>query len=363
MASIKDVAKRAGVSISTVSNVINKSKYVSPELTEKVNQAVLNMQYEADPVARNMKTGKTKTIGIITADLCGLFYPYVIKGIYEIANLKGYSVTIFDTNTAYNQENVCVRELECFKKLVSNRVDGIIFASAVPEKQAKEFLRDVREKACGYKQTPLVSIERDFSAHNIDSVFSDNVEGARKAVTHLLECGCERICHIAGPKQAKMVQDRIEGYRSTMKEHNLDFAEEKMVQYGDYTHQSGYIAMERLLRSNPRLDGVFVANDQMAIGALKALVSHGKRVPQDVKIVGFDNVFISSMVEVPLSTIHIRKRHMGLHAARRLFKKIEEEEMGHPQKEKAICEELETRLVVRRSSVFDATEDWILSDW
>ena len=135
MSGIKDVAKRAGVSISTVSNVLNKSKYVSPELKERVEEAVEALSYEVDPIARSMKNNRTVIIGVITEDMCGVFYPYVVKGINSVAVEKGYQLVICDTQTAYGGKGGMQRERDVFRKLISSRVDGIIFATMVPDEE------------------------------------------------------------------------------------------------------------------------------------------------------------------------------------------------------------------------------------
>ena len=359
MASIKEVAKRAGVSIATVSNVLNNTKFVSDDLRIKVNIAVQELGYEADPIARHMKTKQTKTIGVITADMCGLFYPYVVKGIYETINKKGYNFIISDTNSINDRMGSFERETINFRKLISNRVDGIIFASTVAESVERSYLKEMKKLANAHKKIALVSIERDFSKYGIDSVFSDSVAGAQMATNHLIEIGCKRIGHITGPIYAKVAQDRLYGYKNAMEHAGFHVDEDTMVTYGDYTHQSGYIALKELLVVMPDIDGVYVANDQMAVGVLKALSECGKKVPDDVKVIGYDNVFISSIVEPSLSTINIRKRQIGVEAARILLEKIENPDAD--QTTSVI--EMKTRLVVRRSTVRNAPEDWILSDW
>ena len=151
--------------------------------------------------------------------------------------------------------------------------------------------------------------------------------------------------------------DRALGYRKAMAEAGLS-VDDSMVAEGDYSHQSGYAAMKELLKSMPGIDGVFSGNDQMAVGALKALREHHKKVPEEIKIIGYDDVFISSVVEPALSTIHIRKKHAGIETAKILFDRIENEE-----NKEVIRMKMESRLVVRKSTVKDAPEDWILSDW
>lgn len=359
MSSIKDVAKRAGVSISTVSNVLNNTKYVSDTLKRKVMIAVEELHYEVDPVARNMKSKKTKTIGVITEDVCGLFYPYVVKGICEIANQKGYNVIICDNDGTYGQCDALDKEKANFKQLISNKVDGIIFVSAISEQQASIYIKSIQKMAMANKKIPLVSVERDFSKWGIDSVYVDGKESAKKAVNHLIDCGCKKIGHITGPISLNIATVRVEGYVEAVQEAGLLVDEDMMIVYGNYTHQSGYQGMKLLLELVPDLDGVFCANDQMAVGAMKALKEEKIKIPEDIKVAGYDNVFISSILEPSLTTIHVKKKHMGLNAARLLFERIENIE---GQKEVQGIQ-METRLVVRKSTQKDAEEDWILADW
>lgn len=359
MAGIKEVAKRAGVSISTVSNVLNNSKFVSPDLQIKVEKAVQELSYKPNPAARSMKKKETGMIGIITADMCGLFYPYLVKGICSVANEKGYEILISDTKGLNGEAGALEREYDKFKNMVTNCVDGIIFASVVPVNSAESYAEKLLDLAEHDKHIPLVSIERDFSKFGIDSVYFDGCEGAKAAVEHLLDCGCKKIGHITGPLFMSMAYDRTVGYKESMKEAGLEVDKNRMIAEGDYSHQSGYAAMKELLISMPEIDGVFCSNDQMAVGALKALLEVHKKVPEEIKIIGYDDVFISSMVEPELSTIHIRKKHAGIETAKILFDKIENPQVQTPP----IGLKMESRLVVRKSTMLDASGDWILAEW
>jgi DNA-binding LacI/PurR family transcriptional regulator len=359
MASIKDVAKRAGVSISTVSNVLNGTKYVSETLKKQVNIAAQELNYEADPIARNMKIKQTKTIGVITADMCGLFYPYVVKGIYERLSNFGYNVMICDTNGVNDSAGSMERERQNFKKLISSRVDGIIFATTVIDPMAKYHFEQVKKMAKTHKNIPLVAIEHNLSQYGIDSVSSNYFEGAKLATKHLIECGCKNIGHVTGPIYSPIALDRLEGYMIALTEANLQVDAIRNVANGVYTHQSGYSGMKELLEKMPNLDGVFLANDQMACGALKALSELGKKVPEEIKVIGYDDVFISSIIEPSLSTVHTRKKHIGIEAAKILLDKID-----NPETDRAVISvELENKLVIRKSTDSKAASDWILSDW
>jgi DNA-binding LacI/PurR family transcriptional regulator len=360
MVTIHDVAKRAGVSISTVSNVLNKNKFVSDDLIRRVNAAVQELKYSANPIAQKMKIKYTNTIGIITADICGLFYPYVLKGMYDVLNTRGYRLNILDSEGSHDNLGSIKKFQESISDLVRDRVDGIVFASTVPEEIEAGIIRDVMGLPSFSKNTGFVCIEKNLSKYGIDSVYADSEAGAEMAVTHLIEIGCRRIGHITGPFFVTIAQDRVRGYKKVMKHQGLEVDDERMIARGDYTHKSGYMAMKELLRKMPDIDGVFAANDQMSVGALKALFEAGKRVPQDVKMIGYDDVFIASVLDPPLSTIHVQKYRMGKNAAELLLTQLEEDK--EPSSQGTVIE-LESKLVIRKSTVKNAPDDWILVDW
>jgi LacI family transcriptional regulator len=359
MVTIIDVAKRAGVSISTVSNVINKNKYVSEELVRRVNAAVQELEYSANPIAQKMKFKHTKTIGVITADLCGLFYPYILKGMYDVLNSKGYRLIVMDSEGIHDHFGSIKKLQEGITSLIQDRVDGIVFSSIVPEEMEASIIYDVMKIPSLKKNTGFVCVEKDLSKYGIDSVYADSVRGAEIAVSHLIDIGCRHIGHITGPIFFTIAQDRIIGYKNAMKRNGFEVDDARMIANGDYTHKSGYLAMKQLLQKMPGIDGVFTANDQMSVGALKALSEAGKRIPEDVKIIGYDDVFISSVLEPSLSTIHIQKHFMGKRAAELLLKQIEHTE----NTQQGVTVEIEPTLVIRRSTVKNAPDDWILVDW
>lgn len=362
MSRIFDVAERAGVSISTVSNVLNKTKYVSPALVARVEQAVAELSYEVNPIARSMKNKKTGIIGVITEDMCGVFYPYVVRGIHAVATEKGHQVLICDTQGMTGNAEAFEREKKLFDKLIASRVDGIIFISSVPRQDSERYFAEMKKHSNkNGKNIPLVSLERDFTDSGIDSIIFDGYHNARLAVQHLIDVGCRNICHITGPVGMDIIEERERGFTDALRENNIPFDARTMRAYGDFTHQSGYIAMQTLLNQVPELDGVFCDNDQMAVGALKVLKKAGKKVPEEIKLIGYDDVFLASLVEPPLSTIHIQKRHAGIEAAQILFSRIESEEEVTPQN--AIGHRMAGALVVRQSTVAGAPEDWDLVEW
>lgn len=360
MNGIKDVAKLAGVSISTVSNVLNKTKYVSPELAERVIRAAKELHYEADPIARSMKNSRSKIIGVLVEDMCGMFYPYIVRGINSVAHEHGYQTMVCDAQGAYGDLEAVELEEKLFERLFANRVDGVIFSSTVPDNHKEKYFERLMKKANQYKRTPMVSLERNFSNIGIDSVWFDSMGNSKMAVQHLIDCGCKKIAHIAGPSSFQIAKERIRGYEECLRENHLDYNEETMIMKGDYSHQSGYLSMQRILWREPDVDGVFCANDQMAIGAVKYLKEMGKRIPEDVRLIGYDDVFVSSIMSPPISSIHIQKRHAGIEAAKLLIKRIEENANDSFKP----CEiRMDAKLVVRKSTMANATEDWLLNEW
>lgn len=345
--------------------MLNKSKYVSDDLINRVYKSVNELNYIKDSVASNMKRGYTKTIGVITSDICGLFYPYVLKGIYEIINKYGYSLTIYDSHVIKDEDSI-KKEEESFKHLLSNKVDGIIFVSSISKNKENSYLKKLVKEANMLKKTPLVSLERDFSQYGIDSVFYDNIKTAEMAINHLIKYECKKIAFIGGPIGEQLPEERKQGYLKTMRRNGLS-VNKNMIVNGDYTHNSGYNAMNHLLDKNKYIDGVYAANDQMAIGALKAMKERKIKIPEEIKLIGTDDVFVTSIVECPISTVHIRKRYMGKRAAQILLQRIDEikkeESNKKIVKENIISEQMEIKLIIRKSTDSAHKEQMVFVDW
>lgn len=353
---ITKVAQKAGVSISTVSNVLNNSRYVSPDVAQRVQRIARELGYEPNPIAKRMKNAKSHIIGVVVNDLYGVFTQYILKGINEIAAESGYTIIAsgIKMNGATSQE----REMNMLQQYVNSNVDGIILSSSARDSSDKEHCERIIELANKFKYTPVVSLERDYTPYGIDSVFFDGYSNARIAVKHLVDCGCKNICHISGPSGTQNAGERINGYRAVLDENGIPF-KSSMIATGDYSHRGGYLAMKQLLDNNQSIDGVFCANDQMGVGALMIIKEYGRVVPDDIKVIGYDDIFVSSILEPSLSTIHIAKHHAGNDAARIVIDRINSKDSGIPPHRIL----LEGRLVVRKSTVATAADDWILTDW
>ena len=351
MPGIKDVAARAGVSIATVSNVINGTRRVSEPLRQRVLTAVDALGYAVDPGASQMKKPHNHTIGLITTRITSLFYPYVIDGINQVIDTAGYDLVLFDTR------NDPEREFSYIRRLAQTRVGGIILDTSQSKDDATYFINLSGLSRRGYR-IPVISLELDLSRYGLDSVFVDGAEGGDLAPEHLIQCQCRKLAHIAGPLSSSLSQDRLLGFRRALARAGLAY-DQRQVVAGDFSQASGYQAMRRLLAAVQDIDGIFAANDQMAAGACYAILERGLQIPGDIRVIGYDNTFISSVVRPSISTIDVPKTEMGRQAATCLLDRIEKSVLsGTPR---AI--RLQAALVIRESTDREAYPDWALSDW
>ncbi|SFH55078.1 transcriptional regulator, LacI family [Tindallia magadiensis] len=309
---IKDVAQKAGVSISTVSRVINSSKPVKQKTKDKVLDAIEELGYRPNAIARSLKVKHTKSIGIMTPDIANQFYPEVVRGIEDVANMYEYS--IFLCNTDLNEE----KELQYFAELEEKQIDGLIFLGNHVSKE----LRNEMESA----DIPVVLIGG--KATGIPSVTINNEKAAKDAVDFLLNRNHRRIGIITGKmKDPMMGQARLKGYQKALEEKGIEVKEELVIE-GGYRYKSGYDGAKRLMALKVPPTAIFVCSDEMAIGACRAILEDGHEIPKDVAIVGFDNVDISGKVYPSLSTIGQPMYEMGAIAMRLLTKILHNESIG-----------------------------------
>lgn len=352
MATIRDVAKAAGVSTATVSYVINGTKHISPETSSRVNDAILALGYHVNAIAKSLKQRQTHRIAVITTDVCGQFFPYVIKGITNVAETKGYSVSLY--NSTYNVK----REQKCLEDIISNQFDGILMDSVVNTQQIPQYAESLRRLFGNGvdKYIPITMMERDFSEYGFDSVCVNIYEGARSAMEHLWDMGCRRIAFISPPPS---FDERIRAYHDVLTEHGVTLVPE-LIEVGDFSHASGYACMKAILARGIPLDGVFSGNDEMAVGVYPALQEAGHSIPDQVRVIGFDDIFLCSAIQPTLSSIHVEKEAMGSAAMQNLCQRVEGTLQGAP-----VRIELPCRLVVRNSTDPNAvpSQDWIISTW
>lgn len=345
--SIKDVARHSGTSISTVSNVLNKRHKVSDELAERVLRSVEELGYVVNPVASSLKSHKTGVIGVIITDINCIFFPPMLKGICNVLSAAGYTVSLYDSRQSPERE---ISDIELLNNMMA---EGVILDS-VAAAAKRAYFEELGRKSNG--RMPIVCVENDLSPWGFDSVMIDNRAGAHTAVRHLIEMGCRRIVHISNSNASMIAKDRRDGYWDALKDAGIS-RDPTLLCEGDFSPQSGYKAMSKVIRSGISFDGVFAANDQMAIGALRALDAAGMSVPGDVKIVGYDNTFVSSLVNPSLTTISVPGYEMGTVAAQLLL-----DRMNNPRLP-VHRELLEYELLIRRSTVASAKTSWDMTYW
>lgn len=297
------VAEACGVSPSTVSRILNGTAIVSEEKRAAVDRAIAELGFVPNPIARGLAGGRTMSVGVITQVIDSPFYGVALRGIEEELDPLGYSPLFVSGH--WNAEH----EKRCFDTLMARRVDGlIVLTGRLSNATLKNFA----------KQVPIVITGRELKAPNLYSLDFDNYQGARLATEHLLERGHRDIAHIAGDQLHPDAIERLRGYRDALEAAGVPFRE-SLVLPGMYFEESGREMVERLLASGQRFTAIFAANDQMAFGAAVALHERGLRVPDDVSLVGFDDLAPAAHVVPPLTTVHQAGRELGRAAARALL--------------------------------------------
>jgi LacI family transcriptional regulator len=327
---IKDIAKEANVSVTTVSRVLNGKPDVSEETKNKIQRIIRIMGYQPNGIARGLVLQKTYTIGLIIPDISNPFFPEVARGIEDKAKETGYSVIFCNT------DNHSEWERDSINLLKSKQVDGIILSLSMAN---SGILKQLEKE--GF---PVVQIDRLVSDSNYPAVIVDNVLSAFNAVNYLIKQGHTRIAHLTGALSTRTGQDRLEGYKKALLENGIGF-NEKWILEGDYSKEAGYLQAKCLLKQADRPTALFAANDLMAIGAYEAIYDQGLSIPDEISIVGHDDIDIASLVRPGLTTMRQPKYKIGQRAAQILINMVEKSEILTGKK--VI---LQTELVERNSS-------------
>ncbi|HBF41635.1 MAG TPA: LacI family transcriptional regulator [Anaerolineaceae bacterium] len=314
---IKDVAQAAGVSTTTVSHVVNNTRHVDPDTRQRVIQSMDSMGYHPNFLARSLRRGVSKTIGLIVPDAANLFFAEVARKIEDYGFQQGYSVILG------NSDNNPEKQTSYVNSLMAKRVDGMIFISSGGEE--KDLARLLKN------QVPVVVADRDVPLELADVVLVDNERGGYDATRHLIELGHQRIACITGPHDLSPSMQRIQGYLRALQEFNLEVNPD-YITAGDFQFRGGGQAMDRLLKCFPRPDAVFVFNDMMAIGAMNAIREAGLEIPRDISVVGFDDIELSSVITPALTTIAQPFDDIARHATRLLVERMEGSRPGENQR-------------------------------
>jgi LacI family transcriptional regulator len=325
MATIKDVARIAGVSVATVSRVFNDSSLVSEPTRDRVRGIAARLNYWPNGVARSLITSRTHAIGVLLPDLFGEFFSEVIRGIDRSARKLGQHLLLSSSHSATDELIAALRTMR-------GRIDGLIVMA--PDVDASSAIQ-----ASGV-DFPLVLIDPGLGGVDCDTISIANYEGARAIVRHLQSLGHRRIATITGPERNIDAQQRLEGYRSALRAQDGAWDPDLEIP-GDFSEPSGFAATERLLALAPRPTAVFAANDYMAIGVMGGLSDAGIDVPDGMAVTGFDDIAMSRYLNPPLTTVHVDAYRLGERAVERLLKVD-----GTRRSRREV---LPTTLVIRRS--------------
>jgi LacI family transcriptional regulator, galactose operon repressor len=326
---VSDVARLAGVSPKTVSNVVNSPAAVSPARRKRVEDAIEAIGYRPNLAARALRTRRSQTLGIIVPTITNPHYPEVVRGAQDVADERGYAVILGNSDGRASREDAFLR------LMIEQRVDGIIFQSRQPDPDAVAAVRRA--------SIPLVLITARPVLPDCDRVSTDDESGAYQATRHLVEQGHRRIAHLAGASTLPLGVNRRNGYERALREAGIAFDGHLNVET-QLDRASGRAAILHLIDSGIDFSGVFAANDLVAFGALDALRRSGRGVPGDVSLVGFDDVAEATEVDPPLTTVNNAPYPIGTHAAELLFRRI----AGDTSPARSVV--LTTDLVVRQST-------------
>lgn len=332
MATIKDVAKMAGVSTTTVSHVINKTRFVAKETEEAVRLAIKTLRYSPSAVARSLKVNTTKSIGMIVTTSEAPYFAEIIHAVEEHCYRQGYS--LFLCNTQNNPEKI-KNHLEMLAK---KRVDGLLV-------MCSEYTQSSLDLLSSFHDLPMVVMDWGPDSTDTDVIEDNSFTGGYLATKHLIDCGHKKIGLIAGELSKTTAKTRYNGFVKAMEEAGLAINEDWIME-GFFEPEDGYECMNKILIQKELPTAVFCCNDVMALGAISAITEKGLRVPDDISIIGYDNIHSSRFYAPPLTTIHQSKSRLGAQAIHLLFERISHKNQQITQYSRI---DIHPELVIRKS--------------
>ena len=303
---IYDIANQLNISPATVSRGLKDHPAISKKTKKKIFELAEKIGYRSNHFARNLRNQKTHTIGVIVPKLNSHFMSSVIAGIEHVANHEGYHLIISQSSESSE------KEAGNTKTMFNNRIDGLLVSLAYDTKELSHFNSFFK------KNIPVIFFDRIMEHQNSTNILINNHQAAYEATQHLIEQGCKRIVHITAPPQQNVYVDRLQGYKQALADHKIKFKEEYVI-IGNLSMEAGAEAAEAIMQMNVLPDGVFVANDNCAVGCMLALKQKGMKIPDDIAFVGFNNDPVAMVVEPNLSTINYPGYEMGQAAARHLI--------------------------------------------
>ena len=329
MPTITDVAREARVSASTVSHVINETRYVSDEVKQRVHAAMEALNYQPNVIARSLRTRETLTVGVVVSDVTNPFFTSIVRAIEDEVLKQGYNIILCDTDEKPEREQAYLR------LLMGRRVDGLIVA---PSSGNADLLRSAIESGL-----PVVLLDRSIPGLTADVVLSDNESGAFDAVSYLIGMGHRRIGIIAGRLEVSTGADRMAGYVRAIRTHGIP-ADESLIEVAKFKRDIAYDKTMKMLNRAEPPTALFVCNNVMTAGTMAALKAAGKKVPEDISVVGFDDSEWAALMDPPLTVVAQPIVELGTRAAQTLMRRISR---GRVKTPRAVV--LKPELIVRDS--------------
>ncbi len=330
---IKDIARSLNISISTVSRALRGLPEIHPDTRHAVLELAEELDYQPNQVAKSLAQSQTKTIGVIVPNLSAYFFSAMLNSIEETALQAGYSVLVGQTNESY------LREITHIQNLMRSQVEGFIISLSQDTSNCEHIARLVR------KNIPVVLFDRYAEGIDTSKVIVDNHAAAFKATEHLIESGCRLIGFLAGPEQLLLSNQRVAGYQAALQKHGLEPGDD-YVFHCNYTQENAVMQTLALMSLPQQPDGVVTISDRVAYPAMYAMKQKGLRIPEDVRVVSFNNEPLSALFSPPLSSIHQPIQEMGRETVRLLLKQIEATDSPTPVETRI----METQLIIRASS-------------
>ncbi len=328
---IKDIAKKLGISPSTVSRALKDHPDISPKTKKRVNELAKTLRYKPNAIALSLRNSKSNILGLIIPEVVHYFFSSVISGIEEVASKAGYNIILFQTNESYENE------MQGTHALLSARVDGVL-ASISKTTLEYEHFRNLQENGI-----PLVLFDRIAEHLDVDNITVDDHAGAFEATEHLIRIGCKRIAHLSAPQHLLIGKNRQQGYIDALKKHHLPIDDSLILKCD--THLEALEKVKFLMQYKNPPDGIFAVNDSTAIGALITAKKMGFNVPDDVAIVGFGDGEIATFTEPTLTTVEQPGFEMGKIAAQMLLDKL-----LNDKTQETVSKVLKTKLIIRDST-------------
>lgn len=333
-ATIYDIAKKLNISAATVSRALNNNPKISEKTRKLVMETAKELDYEQNKLAQALKSGKTKTVGVIVTHIDRSFFATVIRGIDEELSPHGYRIIIcqsFDTEE---------KEIENINTLLNAQVDGILMSISNVSDDFTKVVNKIKEKG-----VPLIFFDRKKDISGVSTVTINDYEGGYQATKHLIKQGCKHIAHLTGERTLEIYNERHRGYKQALLDYGFKYDTDYVVRARSKIEE-GKNAIKKLLKLKTPPDGIFSSSDYVALGALNELKKMGYKIPEDIKIVGFSNAQFTSLMELTMSTVDQSPLEMGKIAAR-VFLEQEENEGGIQIEKKVV---LPPKLLIRKSS-------------